>query len=448
MKAFAVPRGHALRKAFFRAGFYSILYRLPYGKPPACPNDKPEACPTKIKNETRMRKTPIGMTPASALSFAMLAVLLVLAWQAITVRVNYQGNWTGLFRIGSQTKLPESLAQGAFRNSDPTGYDGQYYLILAHDPFLRNGTAAYLDNPLIRSRRILVPAAAWLLAAGRPRSIDGTYVFVVLAFIFAGAYWLARIMLFHGRHPAWGLCFLAVPPVLIAVDSMTVDVAIAALAAGFAWHLITGRASALWMILAVAGMVREIGLLLAAACVLASIYQRDWRKAALWATAALPALCWYGYLHAVLPGGAEHRAMVPNWVIPHLNLGILQRALDPLSYSRFPPLVRAVARILDELALLGTVATVIIALARLRTVRPAAQKVALVLYVLLLLAMTRKTFWSSAYSFSRPFAPLFVLPMAGDLPRTALLLALLVDLRVLAEFQSQALHVVQWLAGG
>jgi hypothetical protein len=36
----------------------------------------------------------------------------VLAWQALTVHVNYQGNWTGLFRIGSQTKLPAALSQG------------------------------------------------------------------------------------------------------------------------------------------------------------------------------------------------------------------------------------------------------------------------------------------------------------------------------------------------
>jgi len=140
--------------------------------------------------------------------------------------------------------------------------------------------------------------------------------------------------------------------------------------------------------------------------------------------------------------------MVPSWVIPHLNLGILQRALEPISYSQLTPLVSKIARVLDELALAGTMATAVIAMVRLRSVRPAAQKVSLVLYVLLLVAMTRMGFWSSAYSFSRPFGPLFVLPMAGDRPRTALMLALLVDLRVLAEFQSQALHVVQWLAGG
>jgi len=394
----------------------------------------------------------IGTSPASSpslpgkdvgrvLSFATLAVLLVLAWQALTVHVNYQGNWTGLFRIGSQTKLPAALSQGVFRNANPSGYDGQYYLILAHDPFLRHGAATYLDESPQRSRRILIPVMAWALAAGRPTFIAGAYILVVLAFIFAGAYWLARIQMFQGRHPAWGLCFLAMPPVLVAVDSMTVDVAIAALAAGFAWHLITRRVSVLWLILAAAGLVRETGLLLVAACVLASIYQRDWRKAALWATAALPALCWYCYLQTVLPGAGTTE------LIPRGMPGYLLRMLVPIPYTQFSPLLRAVARVLDELALVSTLAIAVIAIARLRSVRPAAQKIALVLYVLLLFAMTGHYFWYSAYSFGRTLAPLFVLPLAGDRPRLALTLALLVDLRILAEFQSQALHVAHWLTG-
>jgi hypothetical protein len=381
-----------------------------------------------------------------ALAFAMLAALAAFSWQALTVHVNYQGNWTGLFRIGYRTKLPEASAQGVFRNANPTGYDGQYYRIMAHNPLLRDGPVAFLDDPLMRSRRILVPAVAWLLAAGRPGFIDGAYVFVVLACIFAGTYWMVRLQILEGRHPAWGLCFLAVPAVLIAVDSMTVDVAIAALAAGLAWHLVTGRVSALWLILAAAGLVRETGLLLPAACVFASMYQRDWRKAAVWASTALPAFCWYGYIYAVLAAaGAGHPAMAPNFMIPRLELGILQQALEPQSYARFSPLLRTIARVLDELALAGTVAVVVLAMARLRHVRPPAQKAVLVLYALMFAAITRKFFWSDAYSYSRAFAPLFVLPMAGDRPRTALLLALLVDLRILAEFESQAFHVVQWL---
>ena len=185
----------------------------------------------------------------------------------------------------------------------------------------------------------------------------------------------------------------------------------------------------------------------AAAGVFASLYQRDWRKAALWATAALPAFCWYGYLHVALSGGvAAH--LVPSWMIPNLKLGILLRIFRPLPYPQFPALLRTGLRILDELALAGILAAAAMAMARLRYIRPVAEKIALVLFVLLMLSITVRGFWSSAYGFSRPFAPLFVLLLAGDRPRTALLISLLVDLRVLVEIQSQVLRIFERLAGG
>jgi hypothetical protein len=135
-------------------------------------------------------------------------------------------------------------------------------------------------------------------------------------------------------------------------------------------------------------------------------------------------------------------------MIPKLKWGILQRILQPLPYPQFPALLRTGLRILDELALAGLLAAAGMAIARLRYVRPVAEKIALVLFVLLMLFITARGFWSSAYGFSRPFAPLFVLLLAGDRPRTALLLSLLVDLRVLVEFQSQVLRIFERLAGG
>lgn len=249
---------------------------------------------------------------ASPWAWAALAVSLVLAWQALTVRANYAGNWTGLFRTGHAGALPLRLASGTFRNANPFGYDGQYYRMLAHDPFLRRETASYLDSPLLRSRRILVPLAAWALAGGRDGWIDGAYVLVVAACVFLGVFGLAKTMQLHGRHPAWGLLFAVVPAVPIAVDSMTVDVAIAALTACFAYRLASGSDRGLWWILASACLVRETGVLLAAACALAALARRDVRKACLWASAALPTLVWYGYLYRVLRPRRSPKGLSPR----------------------------------------------------------------------------------------------------------------------------------------
>jgi hypothetical protein len=210
--------------------------------------------------------------------WAVLGAVLVLAWQALTVQANYAGNWSGLFRTGTLVSVLPQLASSTFRDPSPHGYDGQYYRFLAHDPFLRSGASAYLDGPKVRASRILVPLAAWALAAGRPGLIDAAYVLVLAGFIFAGVYWLASIMLRLGRPPALGLLFLVIPATVVSIDRMTVDVALGALTAGFVLYFLEDREPGMWLTAAAAGLVRETGLLLVAACVLAALFRRDFRQ--------------------------------------------------------------------------------------------------------------------------------------------------------------------------
>jgi len=387
--------------------------------------------------------------------WAAVAVVLVLGWQAATVHVNYADNWSGLFRIGHKARLPDRLAQSSFRNAHPSGYDGQFYRLIAHDPFLRSGTAAYLDAPLLRSRRILVPVLAWTVALGRDDRVDGAYVLVVAAFLFAGVFWLSSLAVAEGRHAALGLLFLIVPATVIAVDSMTVDVALAALTTCFAWQLRTGRERGVWVTLAAAGLVRETGLLLVIAAVLVAAFQRNFRRSAWLATAALPVFCWYGYLMSVLPPAALGvHAIAPGWVVPRPHLGILERAINPPHYWRLSPDFQAITRLFDRLALGATMGAVILGIIRLRRTRPATLMVALAMHILLLLAMTGKGFWDTPYGYSRPLAPLYVLLLVGDGSRAAccgiaaIAICALVDFRVLLELGFQALHVLRWVAGG
>ena len=387
--------------------------------------------------------------------WAAVGVLIVLAWQAATVQANYAGNWTGLFRVGHEARLPDRLAQSTFRNSNPVGYDGQFYRLMAHDPFLRSGTAACLDAPLLRSQRILVPGLAWMVALGRDDLVDGAYVLVVAAFLFGGVFWLGSLALAEGRHAALGLLFLIVPATLVAVDSMTVDIALAALTACFAWQVKTGRERWVWVTLAAACLVRETGLLLVVAAVLAAAFQRNFRRAAFLASAAIPVFCWYGYLLVVLPPAAVTAgAIIPGWAVPRAHVGILERALDPPRNRNLSAAFQTIAHLLDRLALGATVGAIILGILRLRRTRPAPLQAALAMYLLFLLAMTRKGFWNTPYGYSRPLAPLFVLLLVGDGSSVACCgiaaaaVCALVDLRVLAEFRSQALNVLRWVTGG
>jgi len=386
--------------------------------------------------------------------WALAAVLGVLAWQALTVQANYAGNWTGLFHTGWKTRVPERLAPGTFRHANSLGYDGQYYRFLAHDPFLRHGTLGCFDAPWERSRRILVPLLAWALAAGQQGAIDGAYMLVILASIFAGTCFLGRILVRQGRHAALGLLFLAVPATIVGVDTMTVDVTLAALTACFVWHWGSGHEPGwgLWLTLAAAGLTRETGLLLAAACILASLVQRDYRKAAFWGTAMLPALGWYGYLHFVIPQAGGAPVAIPAWVWPRPRLGIVMRAFDPPRHPTLGAPVERIIRAFDSLSLLAMMAAAVLGTLRLRMAKPAAIGAALGLEVALLLAITNKVFWSFPSGYCRPFAPLFVLLLAGDAVGrgrrawvAAILLCALVDVRVLAEMGTQVWGVLRWL---
>jgi hypothetical protein len=390
---------------------------------------------------------------SASLVWALAGFLLVLGWQFLTVRANYDGNWTGLFFTGSSVPVPDALASTTYHVPSAKGYDGQYYRLIAHDPFFRENTAAYLDAPRIRARRILIPLLAWVLAGGRQGLIDGAYVLVLAVFVMGGIYWLACTMVQQGRHAAWGFLFLMVPATLVSIDRMTIDVAVGALTALFAFQFLAHRERWLWFTLAAAALARETGLMLAGAAVLAALLRRDFRRAVLWASATLPALGWYVYVeyNVALPAAKAPLAVIPRWVVPHAGLGIVLRALDPPKYGLAASL-ETLARGIDALALAATVAAAVMSMVRLRKTPTAALRAVLCFQVFFMFFMTNKLFWNTPFGYSRPIAPLFVLliagagmgPNFGAILRGALVSGL-VDLRLFTEIKAEVLGVLHWL---
>lgn len=385
--------------------------------------------------------------------WASLSIILVLGWQGLTVQANYDGNWTGLFRTGSAQAVPDSLLADTFRNAHPQGYDGQFYRFLAHDPLLRNGTEAYLDSPALRARRVLVPLLAWMLAGGWPEAIDGAYILLVAASIFAGVYWMGRIMAHHGRSSSWGLSFLAVPAVLVGIDTMTVDVVLAALVVFFTWQIQTGRRRWLWLTLAAAPLVRETGLVLAAACVIAALCRKDWRNAGYWMTAAIPILLWCAYLQTLFPATAmTTRETFPVWYLPYLPPGILSAFLFQEAYANLSAPVGRLIRIMDRACLLAVVTAAVLALLQFRAGRQRETTLVMCAFAAFAPLLGLRGIWIPVYGYSRLVSPLFVLLLTtygAKLPGPGfagvLVVCLVVDLRVSAEMLTQFLGVLNWL---
>ena len=124
---------------------------------------------------------------------AAVATAVLLAWQAFIVFFGFGGAWTALFMTGDSgpAAVPPALVSTGYVFKHNTGFDGQYYRYVAHDPLFRHGLNAYMDLAPLRYQRILVPGLAWLLAGGRPQLIDASYIAVIFGFVWLGAWWLA-----------------------------------------------------------------------------------------------------------------------------------------------------------------------------------------------------------------------------------------------------------------
>ncbi len=379
----------------------------------------------------------------ASLACAALALLLALAWQFLVVRFNYGGNWTGLFCIGDRFPAPPSRApQGLYRFSRSLGYDGQFYLLVAHDPLLRADLQQYVDNPPLRWRRILVPGLAYVAAGARPQFIPAAYVGVVLAAVFGGAWWLSRFLGRAGCNAFWGLGFLLVPSVAVSLDRMTVDGALAALSVAFALYACEGEdrrgplstAGAgdsacrypwkIYPVLLLAPLARETGLSLVLAFCLLSLACGKRKQAALGAAMGLPWLAWALFVRVRLwPDGTP-------WIGTLPLAGLLRRTFHPVQFQ-ITGAWTAVAAALDYAALLGVWFALFIAgrfawqLGRgaagqrsplVRAGRsgegagPALLRVATVVFAAGVAFVGKPDVWADAYAFARTMSPLLVWP--------------------------------------
>ena len=286
---------------------------------------------------------------ATSVLIAVTATLFAAGWQALTVQANYQGNFTALYSTGQSTRLPPELDRGTYRFSGGTGYDGQYYRLVAHDPWLVRGYEAYSDNAALRWRRILVPGLAWALAGGARDRIDGAYILVVLGFIGLGAYALSRWLARHGRHPAGGLLFLLLPGTLTCIDRLTVDVALYCLLFLCLLWDEEDRFLYLWCGLALCALTRDLGLLVIGAFVLADMAARRFSHAAWLLTAALPCAAWYGWVRLAMSHTPSFETEMPFWAFYEVGYGILLVLFDP-----------ARGNLLEKVALLGMLTAVVL----------------------------------------------------------------------------------------
>ncbi|HET9111835.1 MAG TPA: hypothetical protein VFN78_13480 [Ktedonobacterales bacterium] len=168
----------------------------------------------------RAAASPLARTLDSPLGVALLTFagygLFVFA------RLWSFGGDVSRFALASTHFIPAQAAHavGLAAQTHGYGYDGQFYYLLALDPFSPHAVlpGARFDIAAYRAQRILYPLVVWALSlGGRPALVPIMLVVVNLAVVIAigamGALLARRV----GVRPLWGLLVAFYPGLLVSV---------------------------------------------------------------------------------------------------------------------------------------------------------------------------------------------------------------------------------------
>ncbi len=372
----------------------------------------------------------------------LACVVLGFGWEFSTVNSNYDGNWTSLFCTGSAFPPPPALAaERIYLFPRSTGYDGQFYHYVAHDPLYRTEIGRAIPDPAIRYGRILLPALAWLAALGNQHWIDRAYIACNLFFLGLGAWLLARWLVWRKANPALAILYVLAPAALIALDRLTVDLAFTSLCLAFLLYVREKDDAKLYVTLVLAALCRDTGAVLVAACTLDQWIAHRFRRGLCFATAILPAVAWSIYVRLHMPPSppVPLSAFIPFG-------GILSILTQPVHYQ-LPQPICSTAMALDYLEIFGVLLAIAQAVRNVRRRGFGPVELASLLWALIAIAMPR-VFWADPYTPGRVLTPLLLFQalgfFAGD-GRIALLPLLLVAPRIWLQLGRQALGIVHHL---
>ena len=276
------------------------------------------------------KQAPLSRRPAA---IGLLTGLIALLVWALVVFGKYQGNPTGLARIGDQLPLSPRL-QGVdlVVIAGKRGNDGQQFLSLALDPLQQlPGTSAALDNPIYRGKRLLYPLLAWLGGLGQPALIPWSLGLVNVALIGCCGALVAGWTQLEQRSPQWGLAVLALPSYWITLSLDTADLLATTLLLASALAFRSQRPCVLVASLSLALLSRETGLLAWASSGLTSLRERRWTWLLPVALVPLPLLAWTASLKARFPATADGLLVGLHFTWP--GMGIATKALQLLGLA-------------------------------------------------------------------------------------------------------------------
>ncbi len=275
-----------------------------------------------------------GLTSATA--FGTLAVLA--AGIAIVVTLRTSGwNPAALVHVDSRTPLGAAARaiDPGFRSVHPGAYDGQFYWLIGIDPFATGRLHTLVDKPSYRYGHPLYGWLAWIASAGHSRGVPFALALIGLASMFGAAFLAARLGA-PGAGPGVAALFVVLNLGLLtaAANDLAEPLAAALLLGALAAYR-ARRLGLAWCCLALLPLAKEPLVLVLVAFVCLELVRRRFRRAALLATAALPALGWWVYARVALgawftSGDTALGRPLGGWWSAILGSGVDARAAAPV----------------------------------------------------------------------------------------------------------------------
>ena len=225
-------------------------------------------------------------------------VAVVVACLAVAPQLRSAGwSLSALPRVAATTDLG-ALARRVdpgFHTVRSGAYDGQFYWGVAVDPLATGPAHRVFDKASYRYGHPLYGWLAWAVSGGQAQAVPAALFLLGLASLFAAAALAAALGRARGGTGWEGLLIALNPGLVIATgedlaEPLAAAVALAAIAA-----LVAGRRAVAWFCLALLPFAKEPLVLVIVAVVVYELAHRNPRRAAVFATAAIPVCVWWTY---------------------------------------------------------------------------------------------------------------------------------------------------------
>ena len=227
-----------------------------------------------------------GLLAATVAGIAMIPALRTADWSL-----------TALPRVAAGTGMGSAAraVDPGFHTVDHAGYDGQFYWGIGVDPLATGRVHHFFDKASYRYGHPLYGWLGWLFSAGRAHAVPLALAAIGLGSLFVAATAAAAVGFGRGRFGWEGLFVVFNAGLISAAGHDLAEPLAAALLLGAFAAYARDRRGLVWTCLALLPLSKEPLIVVLFAVVVWELVERRWRRAAIFATAAIPALLWWTY---------------------------------------------------------------------------------------------------------------------------------------------------------